>query len=701
MAVNLSALAGAGQQFFDNSGVILSGGKLYSYAAGTTTPQTTYTSASGSTTHTNPIVLNSAGRVATGEIWLTAGSNYKFALYTSTDVLIATYDNITGINGTGITSNAVNVTYNPAGSGAVATTVQAKLRESVSVLDFGAVGDGVTNDYASFVAALAASAGVFIPANYTFYIGSALTVPDGRTIYGTGTVLFALNTGFKVGSNVNIKDITINGSNTVRTSIVSDYCMRTISIGVKCNSNKYTNLKISNFGTGIHALGSNITVQSCVFKNVGPSTGGIATTELGNCVNGWQDGNGAFLSGSNIQILNNITISCGGLSSLGAATESLVAGNYCDGATYLGMGSEACHNLTVTNNYFKNTFDNAIDCQSCWNTVISSNHIVDAGTSTSATGDRKSIFWGSDTALRPMYCSIIGNIIEQTSAVSSSEVKGGINTTNGGKVTITGNTFKNVLSIVKSANVIISNNIFYNSETRFFTSSFNLNNNSATDSLFYMDSCIASNIVANNFDDYFSTNTYMLNITGVSASSVRMLVSDNNFTTSNPRSTAYFGIQTTSTVLSLNVLNNVIDSAYLIKDTPNRIPTLYSNNTSFVYNNNPDDAYNTGSKDVIFYTGLAQTAATISIPTSTFQYRTSTIAVTCFSASYVACVQKTYLYCSFNGGNGAYINDLTLVSTVTTGPSTDFSTAIVGNNIVITPSGAGAIAGIFLVNKVS
>jgi hypothetical protein len=75
MTVNLSALAGAGAQFLDNSGNILSGGKLYSYAAGTTTPQITYTSASGSTPHTNPIILNSAGRIATGEIWLTAGSN--------------------------------------------------------------------------------------------------------------------------------------------------------------------------------------------------------------------------------------------------------------------------------------------------------------------------------------------------------------------------------------------------------------------------------------------------------------------------------------------------------------------------------------------------------------------------------------------------------------------------------------------------
>ena len=71
MPVNLSPLAGAGWQFFDNNGVILSGGLLYTYAAGTTTPQTTYTSSSGATPNANPIVLNSAGRIAT-DVWLTS-----------------------------------------------------------------------------------------------------------------------------------------------------------------------------------------------------------------------------------------------------------------------------------------------------------------------------------------------------------------------------------------------------------------------------------------------------------------------------------------------------------------------------------------------------------------------------------------------------------------------------------------------------
>ena len=99
MSVTLSPLGGAAAQLFNNNGVILSGGKLYSYAAGTTTPQATYTSNTGGTAHANPIILDSAGRVPGGEIWLDETLSYKFALYTSTDILIGTYDNISNVSG--------------------------------------------------------------------------------------------------------------------------------------------------------------------------------------------------------------------------------------------------------------------------------------------------------------------------------------------------------------------------------------------------------------------------------------------------------------------------------------------------------------------------------------------------------------------------------------------------------------------------
>ena len=96
MAVFLSPVGGAASQFFNNDCTVLAGGKIYTYAAGTSTPKTTYTTSGGNIAHANPIVLDSAGRVPGGEIWLTAGT-YKFSVFTSASVLIATYDNISGI----------------------------------------------------------------------------------------------------------------------------------------------------------------------------------------------------------------------------------------------------------------------------------------------------------------------------------------------------------------------------------------------------------------------------------------------------------------------------------------------------------------------------------------------------------------------------------------------------------------------------
>jgi hypothetical protein len=147
MPVNLSPVGGAAVQFFTSSGVPLAGGKLYSYAAGTTTPQATYTSSGGGTASANPIVLDSAGRVSgSGEVWLTGNLEYKFILKDSTDVLIGTYDNIRGIGDTtellafeallaGSTGSSL-VGFLQSGTSAVATTVQTKERQVVSVFDF-------------------------------------------------------------------------------------------------------------------------------------------------------------------------------------------------------------------------------------------------------------------------------------------------------------------------------------------------------------------------------------------------------------------------------------------------------------------------------------------------------------------------------------------------------------------------------------
>ena len=147
MTVNLSLFAGAGWQFFDANGVPLAGGNLYVYEAGTTVPATTYTALAATVAHTNPLVLDAAGRV-TEEIWLTEGAAYKFVLKDALFNLIGTWDNIWGANDFSTALTQIYAAFAaPTGSNLVgyklptalseATTVQKKIAStSVTVFDF-------------------------------------------------------------------------------------------------------------------------------------------------------------------------------------------------------------------------------------------------------------------------------------------------------------------------------------------------------------------------------------------------------------------------------------------------------------------------------------------------------------------------------------------------------------------------------------
>jgi hypothetical protein len=69
-------------QFFDNNGEILTSGVLYSYQAGTSTQQATYSDYTGLVLNPNPIPFGSGARVA---IWLTSTATYKFVLCLQND----------------------------------------------------------------------------------------------------------------------------------------------------------------------------------------------------------------------------------------------------------------------------------------------------------------------------------------------------------------------------------------------------------------------------------------------------------------------------------------------------------------------------------------------------------------------------------------------------------------------------------------
>lgn len=286
MTVFLSPIGGAGAQFFDNNGNPLTGGKLHTYKAGTTTPEPTYTTSAGNVAHANPIVFDAAGRVSgSSEIWLTDNQAYKFVLKDSNDVLIATWDNISGINDTP-DINAANVAYDPPFTGALTSgyTVEDRLAQTISIKDFGAVGDG-SNEYNIILAAW----------NYCLANGKDLYFPAGTYSSGVNNMPFK-NPAFPATSLLDCKNITIYGDGPT-TVLKSDSVYGADVLNLYSIKNLHIrNMKITAGLSGFTGAGSNglsivggfdnLTFDSLWFENlpyvekIGPSylDGGKAFT---------------------------------------------------------------------------------------------------------------------------------------------------------------------------------------------------------------------------------------------------------------------------------------------------------------------------------------------------------------------------------------------------------------------------------------
>jgi hypothetical protein len=437
MSVNLSPLGGAGAQFFTNDGVPLTGGLLYTYLAGTSTPATTYTSSSGITALANPIILDAAGRVPTGEIWLTDGINYKFVLKDSTDVLIATWDGLSGINSnfiaytaqeetatatagqtvftttityipatnnlavyvngsnqivnvnytetdgntvtflTGlnvgdvvkfstaspVATNAVdasNVAYTPAGATAVTTDVQTKLRESVSVEDFGAVGDGVTDDTAAIQAALDTGKDVIFTSDS--YLISASLVVASQKITGQGSYQNRPQSQIKPNGNF---PAFINDASLINTVIISGFFIYyggsapTVSSG---NDEKY-GFKISGANWLEFSKISNCTVLGgwgAYYDNVGTYQTILEQVFSWNCRTGFTKAGGTtiefntcFAQGGqqhfNVTLCSNVTlINCAGDQAAVTTASPNKSANYFSGINCLQINGFTAESNTVT-----------------------------------------------------------------------------------------------------------------------------------------------------------------------------------------------------------------------------------------------------------------------------------------------------------------------------------------------------------------
>jgi hypothetical protein len=93
----------------DANGAPLSGGQIFSYVAGTTTPIATYTDSTGDTAQANPIVLNASGLPA-NPIWLPDGQAVKLVFKDADGVTLRTVDDVTGINDPSLSNAATEWT---------------------------------------------------------------------------------------------------------------------------------------------------------------------------------------------------------------------------------------------------------------------------------------------------------------------------------------------------------------------------------------------------------------------------------------------------------------------------------------------------------------------------------------------------------------------------------------------------------------
>jgi hypothetical protein len=393
-------------QFFDNSGRPLAGGRLYTYAAGTTTPLATYTTSAGNVALPNPVVLDAAGRAT---VWLGAAS-YKIELRTSADVVLWTVDNVydwgqilkADLASTASGKGAALIGYQSPAPGALASTVKAKLDQTVSVADYGAVCDGVTDTTSAIQAALTAAAGKVLTFNSgnTCVVGQ-LIVPSGTTLLGPGKLkLKALantdllrNASFPNPGDTNIAiigmDLDANAGNQsvifssaihfsgvtgvrVEGSYIHDAQAHGVWLDDACFDFRVTGNRIKGLTVGSGILIGNTPPESASSRGV------IAN----NTVSDAAAANGIFILGAK-------SLSTYGCDQIAITGNTIT--NATDVAIEIGAG---CQNITATGNtvFMDSTDYTGIMVRSARNVVIAGNTV--RGT-TSAVGPQDGyFFWG-------------------------------------------------------------------------------------------------------------------------------------------------------------------------------------------------------------------------------------------------------------------------------------------------------------------
>ena len=489
-SVNLSLIAGAGAQFFDNNGVPLAGGLLYTYASGTTTPAVTYTTNAGTVANSNPIVLDASGRV-TNEIWLVTGNTYKFVLQTSLAVQIWSFDNIPGANDSSVflTQLASTTTFGSTGSdlvgfkqanssgfytNAVALTVAKKLEQTVSVQDFGGDPTGATDSSGAWAAAMASGARFIDATNATWLINSSITIPGYTSIDIRGATITA-NTGstplFIFNNNEGIE--IIGGGGLIQ---------GTAGSFLKCNGSTNQPSSVGNYARQIRLIGIHVTSTTInLFLDM---ENAVRQVFIDDCMS--YTVNGILSNGANVEVFITNSLFYG---STGASGTYGIKLRSPGGTSYFNQGF-AVNNCTLDN--FNNTFDISdvfvFQVNNCYIGCISSGNTF-SFTYAANTTKTEAIMVGAGTVLYgPVVFNNSSGGSNYRTSFNNFEIY--VNASSGSGFTIGNN----------SSNITISNGRFIGSSSNIGIVTTSGNNN-----------CLFSNL---QFDNNFSSGIIINDSTG-------------------------------------------------------------------------------------------------------------------------------------------------------------------------------------------
>lgn len=333
-----------------------------------------------------------------------------------------------------------NLGFTPAGTGADLRSLQSKLRESVSVQDFGAVGDGVTDDTAEFAAALAAHQTVYVPPTASGYVIDTLNINiAGRRLISDGAKIIHKATAASHCLRANADNVVIEGLEvdqslqtighsgivlgafnniTIRNNYLHDGPFIAILASFSTYALIENNTVVDFMTTGAAGINLDGNTNSSAIGNRVTNTGaaniafsgshnaiiGNQLENSGNAdnVTGYGGGNsdwiimgntcrdshnhGIHVAGYRGKIIGNNIYNCAtrGINILAndspnPSEDIVISGNTVDGAPFAGITISETNRLTLANNIVRSSGQQGINTQTCTDFAITGNVITDSG----------------------------------------------------------------------------------------------------------------------------------------------------------------------------------------------------------------------------------------------------------------------------------------------------------------------------------